>query len=265
MTKPPVVRLDDVVVRADGRTVLGPISLRISADDRWVVLGPNGCGKTTLAAVIGAHLQPSAGTAEVLGVTFGRGDLRRLRERIGSSSHAVSDQLSPRISVVDVVLTGKRSALAAWLQGYDEADRLHAMALLADVGCADLASRAFGSCSQGERQRTLLARAMFGDPELLILDEPSAGLDLSARERLLAAIDSGFGRRPLKALVFTTHHLEEIPRTISHAALLRGGRLVASGPVDQVLTDGSVSTCFDVPIEVGRRRGRWFASTQSLR
>ena len=265
MRKPPVVRLDDVVVRAGGRTVLGPVSLHISADDRWVLLGPNGCGKTTLASVIGARLQPSAGTAEVLGVTFGRGDLRRLGERIGYSSHAVSDRFSPRISVVDVVLTGKRSALAPWLQGYDETDRAHAMALLADVGCAELASRSFGSCSQGERQRALLARAIFGDPDLLILDEPSAGLDLSARERLLAAMDSGFGRRPFQALVFTTHHLEEIPRTISHGALLRGGRLVASGPIDQVLTDGSVSTCFDLPIEVGHRRGRWFASTQSLR
>ena len=112
MRKPSVVRLDDVVVRADGRAVLGPVSLHISADDRWVLLGPNGCGKTTLASVIGARLQPSAGTAEVLGVTFGRGDLRRLGERIGYSSHAVSDRFSPRISVVDVVLTGKRSARA---------------------------------------------------------------------------------------------------------------------------------------------------------
>lgn len=258
MTHPWIVVLDDVVVRLGGAAVLGPVSLRISPDERWVVLGPNGCGKTTLSSVTAARLQPSTGTATVLGVTFGRGDLRELGERIGHLSHAVADRIAPAMRVVDVVLTGKRSALAAWFQRYDEEDLANAAGLLADVGCSELAERPIGSCSQGERQRVLLARAMFGNPPLVVLDEPSAGLDLPARERLITAIDSGSDRRPGPALLLTTHHLEEIPSAVTHAALMQRGRLIASGPIDEVLTDGSLSACFEMPIHAGRRAGRWY-------
>lgn len=260
MSHPPVVALEDVSVRIEGRVILGPISLRISARERWALLGPNGSGKTTLSSVIGARQQPSAGAVSVLGVTLGRGDVRLLRERIGHSSHALSDRISPGMRLIDVVLTGKRSVLAPWLQAYEGGDVARALEQLAYVGCAELSERAFGTCSQGERQRALLARAMFGDPDLLVLDEPAAGLDLPARERLVAAIDSSSGHRPSLTAVLTTHHLEEIPNAITHAGLLRRGHLVASGTVERVLTNEALSECFEMPIEAGRRRGRWFGA-----
>jgi iron complex transport system ATP-binding protein len=255
----PVVGLEDVVVRIDGRVVLGPVSLTIRGGERWVLLGPNGGGKTTLLTVAGARRQPSSGSARVLGLAFGRGDIRTLHPDIGHTSHALSELFPPHLRVIDVVLTGKRSALSPWFQRYDAEDRSRAGARLADVGCAHLADRVFETCSQGERQRVLLARAMFGEPRLLVLDEPSAGLDLPAREALVAAIERSVSRDAALAVLMATHHLEEVPPSATHAALLREGRLVASGPIDDVLTAGNLRRCFGLDIEVERRHGRWQA------
>jgi iron complex transport system ATP-binding protein len=256
----PVVELRDVVVRIHGSRVLGPVSLTIGAGERWAVLGPNGGGKTTLLTVIGARRQPSSGTARVLGLTFGRGDLRSLHTDIGHTSHALSERIPPRLTVLDVVLTGKRAALSPWFQRYDDDDRARATARLRDVGWDHLLDRVFETCSQGERQRVLLARAMFGTPRMLVLDEPSAGLDLPAREALVGAIERSIAGDGRLAVVIATHHLEEIPPSATHAALLRGGRAVASGPIEAVLTPEHLRRCFGLDLEVERRRGRWFAS-----
>jgi iron complex transport system ATP-binding protein len=184
-------------------------------------------------------------------------DIRRLHGRIGHASHAVAERMPEGMKVLDVVLTGRDARLVTWLGEPNEADRGTASERLADVGCEDLAERPIATCSQGERQRILLARAMFGRPDLLILDEPAAGLDLPGREHLIAAIGRSLRgpRRP--ALVMATHHLEEIPPSTTHALLLRDGRALAAGPTDSTLTSGSLSACFDMDLIVGRHGGRW--------
>jgi iron complex transport system ATP-binding protein len=257
MSAEPVVDLRDVTVRTDGRRVLGPISLLMHLGERWVLLGPNGSGKTTLLSVIGARRQPSSGLARVLGLTFGHGDVRTLHADIGHSSHAITEMFPPGLRVVDVVLTGKRAALSPWFQRYDRDDLDRAHERLLGVGCAELSDRVFATCSQGERQRVLLARAMFADPRLLVLDEPAAGLDLPARASLIAAIERASTDHEDLVVVLATHHLEEIPSTASHAALLRDGQMVASGSIDATLTAEHLRACFDLEIDVERRRGRW--------
>jgi iron complex transport system ATP-binding protein len=255
---PPVVNLEGVVVRIDGRRVLGPVDLRVHAGERWVLLGPNGSGKTTLLTVVGARRQPSEGIAQVLGVRFGRGDLRRLHPRIGHCGHTLTEMMRADLTVLDVVLTGRRSTLVTWFDPIDAEDRERARARLAEVGVAELSDQIFARCSQGERQRVLLARALYGRRELLILDEPSAGLDFPAREQLIAALEAiASGESPV--MLLATHHLEEVPPSTTHAALLRSGRVLASGPVDRILTRERLGECFDVEVEVGRRNGRWWA------
>ena len=256
----PVVELDRVTVRIAGKQVLGPVSLGIDAGQRWVLLGPNGGGKTTLLSVIGARLHPTSGSARVLGHTDGRADMRDVRAEIGHTSHTLSDLMPAGLRVLDVVLTGKRSVLAPWFQRYGDADREVARRRLAEVGAEHLAERTFTTCSQGERQRVLLARAMFTDTSILVLDEPCAGLDLGARERLLAAIDRAAERRPGLVVALATHHLEEIPASMTHAALLANGTTIASGTIETTLTSEHLRACFGVDVDVARRAGRWSTS-----
>ena len=255
----PVVTLRDAVVRAGGRRLLGPVDLRVLAGERWVLLGPNGSGKTTLLTLAGARRQPSSGVVRVLGVTFGRGDLRSLHPRIGHCGHTLTEMMPPNLTVLDVVLTGKRSTLVTWFESIEDADRERAGQRLAEVGAAELWRQPFARCSQGERQRVLLARALFGEPELLILDEPSAGLDFPARERLVRALETASAGSGAPTTLLATHHLEEVPASTTHAALLREGRLIATGPIEQVLTAERLQQCFAVPLEVGRLNGRWWA------
>lgn len=260
MTEPDeVVAFEDAQVRIGGRRILGPVTLAFRPGERWAVLGPNGSGKTTLLRLVGAVRQPSAGIVRVLGATLGRVDVRALRERIAFVGHAVGDQIPPALSVRDVVLTGKRSTLVPWLQEFDDADRIHADELLERLGCAHLDGQAIASCSQGERQRVLLARALFGQPELLLLDEPAAGLDLPGREALVEALEAA-GDLAEVPTILVTHHLEELPTTITHAALLREGLVVASGPVGAVLTDQTVSACFGLRLSVRHIAHRWTAA-----
>ncbi len=255
-----VVDIEDAIVRIGGAQILGPVSFVVRAGESWAILGPNGAGKTTLLDLAGALRHPTVGTVEVLGERLGAVDVRLLRSRIGFVGHHVSDAIPARFSVLDVVLTGKRSTLVPWMQVFDDDDRRIAGDLLERVGCLAMRGRPLSSCSQGERQRVLLARALFGRPELLLLDEPTAGLDLPGRELLLNALSSTAGTAPPTILV--THHLEEIPRTATHAALLREGRFVASGPIRSVLTDAHVSTCFGMPVSVTSTAGRWQARAE---
>jgi iron complex transport system ATP-binding protein len=252
-----VVDIRDATVRIGTEQILGPLSFTVRAGESWAILGPNGAGKTTLLDLVGALRHPTTGTVEVLGSRLGTADVRRLRSRIGFVGHHVSDAIPSRFMVLDVVLTGKRSTLVPWMQTFDDDDRRTASDLLERVGCADMRERPLSSCSQGERQRVLLARALFGRPELLLLDEPAAGLDLPGRELLLDALSSTVDAAPPTILV--THHPEEIPRTATHAALLRRGHAVAAGPIAGVLTDANLSSCFDLPVSVATIDGRWQA------
>jgi iron complex transport system ATP-binding protein len=245
-------------VRVGGRTILGPVDLRVGAGEHWVLLGPNGSGKTTLLALAGGWRQPSAGEVRVLGSRLGRIDLRGLRTRIGHVSHAVADRLRPELAVEDVVLTGKASVLETWWQDLTADDRTRARALLDEVGCLELASRPLGTCSSGERQRVLIARALFAEHPLLLFDEPAAGLDLPAREQLLRAMTRPASGDDSPTTLLATHHLEEIPTTVTHAALLRQGLVAASGRAPDVLTGAGLSACYGIDVVVERRDGRWW-------
>jgi iron complex transport system ATP-binding protein len=256
----PAVEMREARVRIDGRTVLGPIDLEVGRGERWVLLGPNGGGKTTLLALAGARRQPSAGRVTVLGVTLGSADVRALHPRISPTSHVLAERMPPDLPVRTVVLTGKRATLSPWFQEFDAADERRAATLLERVGCGHLAARRFATASQGERQRVLLARALFSDPELLILDEPASGLDLPAREALIDALEAVGSPSWAPTTIVATHHLEEVPPSTTHAALLRDGRLVASGEVEGVLSPRSLEECFGIAMEVGRRGARWWAS-----
>lgn len=243
-------------VRVGGRAILGPIDLTIGSGERWVLLGPNGSGKTTALALMGARRQPSCGRVDVLGERLGRTDVRSLRRRIGHVSHRVAEKLPASLTVLETVLTGRDATLVPWWQTFGDADRTEANRLLAEVGCDALADRTLATCSLGERQRVLLARASFGAHALLLFDEPAAGLDLPARELLLAAMSSVDAAR---TTVLATHHLEEIPTPTTHAALLRAGSVVEAGSIDDVLTGEHLSNCFAMAVDVTRDEGRWSA------
>lgn len=252
------VEMRKAQVRIDGRAVLGPIDLEVGRGERWVLLGPNGGGKTTLLALAGARRQPSSGRVAVLGVTLGTADVRALHPRISHTSHVLAERMPTDLIVRTVVLTGKRATLSPWFQQFDDADERRAAKLLEQVGCGHLAARRFATASQGERQRVLLARALFSDPELLILDEPASGLDLPGREALIEALEATVAPSSPTTIV-ATHHLEEIPPSATHAALLRDGRLVESGEIEGVLTPDLLEECFGIAIDVGQRGTRWWA------
>jgi iron complex transport system ATP-binding protein len=257
------VELRGATVTIDGRTILGPIDLDVAPGERWVLLGPNGSGKTTLLALAGARRQPSAGEVVVLGGVLGSVDIRAIHPRISHTSHILAERIPPGLTVLTVVLTGARGVLSPWFIDFDEEDQARAAALLRRVGCAHLAERRFESCSQGERQRVLVARALSPEPDLLLLDEPASGLDLPAREALIDALEMALTRSAALSTILATHHLEEIPPSSTHAALLREGRLVVDGAIGDVLTPSALESCFGIAVDVGRRNGRWWATARS--
>lgn len=256
-----VVRLEHVSVVRDGTSLLDEVSWSVGVGERWVLLGPNGSGKTTLLNVVGASLWPTKGLVEILGERLGHVDMRELRKRIAMVSASVSRTLRPGLPALDVVLTGRHAALETWWNEYSDDDRDQARALLDDAGFGspEFAGRAFGLLSEGERQQVLLARALMAQPELLLMDEPAAGLDLGARERLLTRLSDLAADPEVPPLVLVTHHLEEIPAGVTHAALLRDATLVAAGPIADVLTGEAVSHTFGARVTVDRQDGRWTA------
>ena len=250
------MRLRGVCVLRDGTPILDGVDWEVRPGERWALIGPNGAGKTTLLQVAGMRLLPTRGSVEVLGETYGRTDARALRRRVAFVSGALLRALRPTITAHEIVLTGRFAALETWWHRYDAADHARAHELLSEAGIAALATRPFEVLSEGERQEVLLCRALMGDPELLLLDEPAAGLDLANRERLvlrLAALAADAGTPPL---VLVTHHVEEIPPGTTHAALLRQGRLVAAGAAEEVLTSDLVSACYGLSVTVEWARGR---------
>ena len=254
----PVGLLLDVTVTAGGRQVLGPIDWRIERGERWALLGPNGAGKTTMLSLLGAERHPTSGRVVVLGHEIGRTDLRELRRSIGHIGHNIADRLPHHEHVIDLVLTGKGSLLAPWWGDFDDDDRSTASELLGRLRCGHLEHQSFGRCSQGERQRVLLARALFAKSELLLLDEPAMGVDLPGREALVIALDELAATPGAPTTVHVAHTLEELP-AVTHALLVRDGRAVAMGPAREVLTSELLSETFGIAVRVAMDDGRYFA------
>lgn len=254
-----VINLTDVSVVRAGSTILTDVDWAVAEGETWVVLGPNGAGKTTLLQIAATLIHPSSGVAEILDERIGRVDVFELRPRIGLASSALAVQVPDNERVRDVVMTSAWAVLGRWRESYDAADESRALQLLSTWGLADLADHRFGTLSEGERKRTLIARALMSDPELLLLDEPAAGLDLGGREDLLRRIDGLADDDFAPAVVMVTHHVEEVPRATTHVLLLRGGAVVAAGPVDDVLTSQNVSYTFGVDVVVEHLGDRWSA------
>ena len=255
----PTLQLDHIVMRRDGTTILDDVSLRVIDGERWLVLGANGSGKTSLLRIAALYEHPTSGVVEVLGERLGRTDVRQLRRRVGYASAALADQLRPTLSALDAVRTARFAALEPWWHQYAPADRERAEALLDRLGCGQFADRPFGTLSSGERQRVQLARTLMAEPDLLLLDEPTAGLDLGGREDLVHRL-GGLARDPATPpVVLVTHHVDEIPAGFTHALLLVDGHVQDQGPIDATLTADAVSMCFGVPVQLERRDGRWFA------
>ncbi|MET9800102.1 ABC transporter ATP-binding protein [Streptomyces sp. NPDC006368] len=245
-----VLELVDVSVVRDGRALVDEVSWSVKEGERWVILGPNGAGKTTLLNVASSYLFPTAGTARVLGERLGGVDVFELRPRIGMAGIAMAEKLPKRQTVLQTVLTAAYGMTATWHENYDAVDEERARAFLDRLGMSDFLDRKFGTLSEGERKRTLIARAMMTDPELLLLDEPAAGLDLGGREDLVRRLGR-LARDPYApSMVMVTHHVEEIPPGFTHVLMIRQGKVLAAGPMEMELTSRNLSRCFGLPLVV---------------
>jgi len=254
-----VLELSDVSVVRDGNTILDSISWVVDSEERWVVLGPNGAGKTTLLSVASASIHPSSGTARVLDDTLGKVDVFELRPRIGFASTQLARRVPESETVLDVVLTAAYSVTGRWNEQYDDIDTRRARRVLAEWKLDHLEERRFGSLSDGEQKRVQIARAVMTDPELLLLDEPAASLDLGAREELLQLLGGYASSSQAPGIVMVTHHVEEIPRAFTHALLLKQGRIQASGTLDEVITAENLTETFGMNITVEQHDGRFAA------
>ncbi len=260
-----VLELAGVTIRRGHNTLLDDVDWRVEEEERWVVLGPNGAGKTTLVQVAAAQIHPTAGVAGILGEVMGAVDVFDLRPRIGYTSAAVAERIPRDERVGDVVVSASYGVVGRWREHYDELDHDRAQDLLVEVGAAALVDRTFGTLSEGERKRVQIARSLMADPELLILDEPAAGLDLGGREDLVLTL-STLARDPLSpATILVSHHVEEIPPGFTHALFLRRGRVVAQGPLEQVMTEATLSEAFGMPLRLTSSEGRYAARRRSGR
>jgi iron complex transport system ATP-binding protein len=254
-----VLQLEQVTVRRGAKLLLDRIDWTVEVDERWAVLGPNGAGKTTLLQIAAAMLHPTSGDAYLFGERLGSVDTFELRPRIGFASAALAQRIPNGERVTDVVISAGYSVLGRWREAYGELDVRRAGSLLTRMGAGELADRTYGTLSEGERKRVQIARALMTDPELLLLDEPAAGMDLGGREDLLARLVRLAADPDAPASILVTHHVEEIPPGITHVLLMRGGRITASGLAYDVLTAENLSATFGLALTVERRRGRWYA------
>jgi iron complex transport system ATP-binding protein len=250
------------VVRG-GNTLLDDITWEVEEGERWVILGPNGAGKTTLLQVAAARMHPTRGVAGILGEVLGAVDVFELRPRIGLSSAAIADRFPADELVGNVVVTASYAIVGRWREEYDQQDYRRAMSLLEALGAAHLVDRRFGTLSEGERKRVQIARSLMTDPEVMLLDEPAAGLDLGGREDLVARLGALAADVEAPALVLVTHHVEEIPSGFTDVLLLRQGRVVAAGPLERTLTAENLSATFGLPLVVERHGDRWSARAAS--
>ena len=254
-----VVELADASVVRGATPLLSAVTWSVDESDRWVVIGPNGAGKTTLLQLLAAQIHPTDGMVSVLGDILGAVDVFELRPRIGVTSAALADRIPRGEAVGNVVVSASYAVMGRWHEQYDAADFQRAGRLMRQLRVEHLGKRTFGTLSEGERKRVQIARALMTDPELLLLDEPAAGLDLAGRESLVETLSEIVADPDAPAVVLVTHHLEEIPPGMTHALLLRGGRVVAAGPIGEVLTDELMSETFGLPLHVDRTDGRWSA------
>lgn len=254
-----VVELDGVTVIREGNTLLDEIVWTVNEGERWVLIGPNGAGKTTMLQIAAARMHPTRGIATILDEELGAVDVFELRPRIGLASAALAERIPAHEKVIDVVVTASYGVTGRWQENYDQADQARAESLLTALGAAELAGRRFGTLSEGERKRVQIARALMTDPELLLLDEPAAGLDLGGREDLVARLSTLARDEDAPAMVLVTHHVEEIPPGFTHVLLLRQGRVVAEGPLAETLTGDNLTATFGIPLEVDNSHDRWVA------
>lgn len=256
---PSALEFTDVVVRREGRNIIDHVTWEVNDDQRWVILGPNGAGKTTLLQLAYTLMHPTGGSVAVLGETLGRTDVFEVRPRIGFASSAMARRIPRDETVLNTVLTAAYSVLGRWNERYEDLDERRARRVLSEWRLEHLADRSFGTLSDGEQKRVQIARAVMTDPELLLLDEPTASLDLGSREELLALL-SGYASSPTTpAMVMVTHHVEEIPVGFTHVLLVRDGSVVAAGPIAETLTSETLTAAFNMPIKLTSEDGRYAA------
>jgi len=254
-----VAELAGVTVRRGTSVLLDNIDLVIEEGQRWVVVGPNGAGKTTMLQLLAAQSHPTSGVVSLLGEYLGAVDIFELRPRIGVSSASITHRIPPREKVSDVVISSAYGVVGRWREQYDQIDEARALNLMQQLRVAELADRTFGTLSEGERKRTEIARALMTDPELLLLDEPGAGLDLAGREILVDTLKRLCEDPDAPTMVLVTHHLEEMPAGLTHALLLDHGKVIARGPIEKVITDENMSRAYGLPLRVTHEDGRWHA------
>lgn len=255
-----VLNLSGVTFVRDGRTILAPLTWQVAADERWLILGANGSGKTTLMRIASMYEHPSAGTVDLLGERLGRTDVRQLRRRVGYLSASLAAQLRPELRCLDVVMTAKYAALEPWWHRYTTDDEAEALECLARMGVAWTAQKSLATVSSGEQQRVLLARSLMNEPGIVLLDEPSARLDLGGREHLVKALSELTLDPAAPPLLLVTHHLDEVPPGMTHVLMLRDGHTIASGPLDVTLTSEALSECFGLPLQLERRADGRFSA-----
>jgi iron complex transport system ATP-binding protein len=254
-----VLKVQNASVVRGERTILGPLTWSVSEGERWVVLGPNGAGKSTLFSLAGSLIHPTKGEVEILESQMGRTDVFELRPRIGMTSATIVELIPEDESVLDVVMTSAYAIVGRWQEPYDLWDESRALSLLTILGVRDLRERTFGTLSEGEKKRVQIARALMPNPELLLLDEPAAGLDLGGREDLLRRLNA-LAADPLSpATIIVTHHVEEIPQGSTHCLLLNDGLVVAQGAIDTVLTSQNLSLTYGLEVQLQKDGGRYFA------
>jgi len=251
------LNFNDVSVTRDGKSILQNVSWQVSDSQRWVIIGPNGAGKTTLLRVAAAQIQPTTGTAEILGEKLGRTNVFELRTRVGFASSALVSRIPNSETVLNAVMTASYAITGRWKETYEDIDERRARRVLSEWNLAEHADRAFGTLSDGEQKRVQLARSVMTDPELLLLDEPVASLDLGSREQTVSLLGEYASSSSAPAMVMVTHHLEEIPSGFSHALLLNAGSVVAQGEIDQVISSDRLSDTFGFALEVTRNEGRF--------
>lgn len=255
----PLISLDDVTVLRSGTAILSKVSWQVMPGERWVVIGPNGAGKTTLLAILSSYLFPTLGRAEILGSKLGQVDTSELKTRIGVASSSTLDLIPGDEKVSDLILSSAYAVFGRWIEEYDLWDESRSSALLHAFGIRELADRSFATLSEGERKRVMIARALMPDPELLLLDEPAAGLDLGGREDLLHRLALFASDPSSPATIMVTHHLEEIPASTTHLLILKSGSVFAQGAINQVLTSENLSALYGSEIQLEVRNGRYFA------
>ncbi len=249
--EPAVLRLDNITFIRDGRRILDDVTFRVAPGQHWLVLGANGSGKTTLLRIASLYEHPSSGTVQVLGEQLGRTDVRVLRRRVGYASAALAAQFRTDLTATDVVMTAKYAALEPWWHRYSDDDRARAVECLERMRVGSYCDRSIGTLSSGELQRVFLARTLMTNPDVILLDEPSARLDLGGREQLVEALDDLTTQST--PFVLVTHHVDEVPAGITHALLLRDGLVLTQGQIDQTLTSDTLSDCFRMPLQLERR------------